>query len=294
MQLADRKQLEAKKMDWGYSEDAKIKSALMAAADSTLLSGKWRFTGDDAIKIKPIFSTSVRSFTLAEAIAFIGRHQSITTGPLDARMNDLYDAFVTEKIGELEEEDLYEKNSEYRSLLNEYKEGILLFTVMEKEVWNRDPADSVELRKFYEQTKGNYRAGERVHARILSTDKKSFDQVVQRLASGDSLRKDEVKKLKVSHGWHNFEKGENKTIDKVSWSLGPHAVENEGGYYLVEIDNLVPPGLKSFQDARTQVTSAYQEQVEKAWVAGLKEKYPVKVISKGRKAVMKELTSPGK
>jgi len=76
--------------------------------------------------------------------------------------------------------------------------------------------------------------------------------------------------------------------------MGLHPVETEGAFNLVEIDNLVAPGIKSFQDARTQVTSAYQDHVEKNWLSTLRIKFPVKINSKGKKAILKELTSPDK
>jgi peptidyl-prolyl cis-trans isomerase SurA len=61
-------------------------------------------------------------------------------------------------------------------------------------------------------------------------------------------------------------------------------------FHLVEIQNLIPPGIKSFDDARASVISDYQDQLEKEWVAALKKKYPVSINSKGKKAVIQELT----
>ena len=125
-------------------------------------------------------------------------------------------------------------------------------------------------------------------------DKNTFDLISRRLAANDSVRKEEAKNLKVAHGWHNFEHGENKTVDKAGWSIGLHTVSADNNYFLVEIDNLVPPGLKNFQEARTQVTTAYQEQTEKKWLTELRVKYPVKINSKGKKAALKELLSQDK
>ncbi len=289
MEIADRRQLEQKKKDWNFSEDIQTKQAVINAFDSTLLKATWKFKGDAALKAKQLFTLKSHPFTAGDFISFAEASQTAVSSSLSSRANELYDAFVVEKISEMEEAELYASNPEYRALLSEYREGILLFTVMEKEVWNRDAEDSVAVRKFYEETKENYKAGDRVHARVFSADKKLYDQIMQRLSAHDSLRKDEMKRLKVVHGWHNFERGENKIVDKGGWSVGLHPVESEGAFNIVEIDNLVAPGIKSFQEARTQVTAAYQEQLEKKWIATLKTKYPVKMNSKGTKSVMKEL-----
>lgn len=294
MQLADKRQLEEKKKERGFVENDETKRLLFASVDSTLLAGTWRFKGDASLKEKPLFTLQNRVIPAKEAIQFIESTQTVSGVSLPVRVNELYDAFVGEKIGENEDVELMEKNSEYRNLLTEYREGILLFTVMEKEVWNRDLEDTVALRKFYDSTKETYKAGERVHARVFSTDKNTFDQISKRLAANDSLRKEDARKLKVAHGWHNFEHGESKAVDKAVWSIGLHTVEIDNNYFLVEIDNLVPPGLKNFQEARTQVTSAYQEQMEKKWLKELRAKYPVKINSKGQKAALKELLSQDK
>jgi peptidyl-prolyl cis-trans isomerase SurA len=289
MQIADRKQLEQRKKDWSFSEDPQTRQAVFGTFDSTLLSAKWKFNGDPALKAKQLFTLRARPSTAGDFISFAESSQTIVNSSVAARTKELYDSFVSERISELEEQDLYARNAEYRSLLNEYREGILLFTVMEKEVWNRDAEDSAGVRKFYEETKQNYKAGDRVHARVFSADKRLYDQIVQRLSAHDSLRKDEMKRLKLVHGWHNFERGENKIVDKGGWSVGLHPVETDGAFNLVEIDNLVAPGIKNFQDARTQVASAYQDQLEKKWIAALKVKFPVKINTKGTKSVMKEL-----
>ncbi|HWA35036.1 MAG TPA: peptidylprolyl isomerase, partial [Cyclobacteriaceae bacterium] len=289
MQIADRRQLEQRKKDWGFVEDPQTKQAVFSTFDSTLLSATWKFKGEPVLKGKQLFMLRNRPSTAGEFLAFAQASQTIVNSSVAAKVNELYDSFVSEKIAESEEQDLYAGNAEYRALLNEYREGILLFTVMEKEVWNRDAEDSVGIRQFYEATKENYKAGDRVHARVFSADKRLYDQIVQRLTARDSLRKDEMKRLKLVHGWHHFERGENKIVDKGGWSIGLHPVQTEGAFNLVEIDNLVAPGIKSFEDARTQVASAYQDQVEKKWIAALKNKFPVKINTKGTKSVMKEL-----
>jgi len=193
MQIADHRQLEQKKKDWHFSEDQKAKQAIFGAVDSTVRNGAWKYKGDPALKRMQIFTLGNKPSTASDFILFIESAQAISAGTTQARINELYDAFVSEKIGELEDADLFAKNAEYRGLLNEYKEGILLFTIMEKEVWNRDAEDSVGMHKFYEETKENYKAGDRVHARVFSADKKLYDQIVMRLSTRDSLRKEELK-----------------------------------------------------------------------------------------------------
>jgi peptidyl-prolyl cis-trans isomerase SurA len=78
-------------------------------------------------------------------------------------------------------------------------------------------------------------------------------------------------------------------IDKIPRSIGIHESEADGIYYLVEVSSLIPPGRKSFSEARAEVISDYQDYLEKNWIADLKVKYPVIVNPKGKKFVLAEL-----
>jgi peptidyl-prolyl cis-trans isomerase SurA len=58
----------------------------------------------------------------------------------------------------------------------------------------------------------------------------------------------------------------------------------------VEVKRLVAPGVKSFEEARSNVISDYQDYLEKVWLSELRKKFPVKMNNKGKKFVLAELT----
>jgi peptidyl-prolyl cis-trans isomerase SurA len=206
-------------------------------------------------------------------------------------MMQLYDSFLGDELTEIEDQKLLADNPDFRNLLTEYKEGILLFTIMEKEVWNKGADDTLAIRKFYEANKSKYTAGDRVHARVFTTtDKNVIAEAKSNVEKGDSLRKDDLKKFKSISPFRNYARGESKAVDKVSWAIGLHSTESEGNYYLVEIDNLVPPGTKSLEESRAQIVGDRQDSLEKTWIKELKQKYPIKVNGKGKKFVVSELT----
>ena len=135
-----------------------------------------------------------------------------------------------------------------------------------------------------------YTAGDRVYAKIYSTAEKDFlREIKEKAAKGDSLSGPDMKRFKSVTNHRAFGKGENKIVDMVPWAAGLHEAEADGMYYLVEIERLIPPGLKSLQEARASVISDYQEEIEKKWVADLRKKYPVKVNKKTVKTVIQQL-----
>lgn len=293
LQVADEQAFAVKLRAFGFEDQREARNFLISISDSTLLRGTWRYHGPAEWLPKPLFSLRGQSYTIAQFITYAVREQNPASGSSEAVMNQLIDSFVRRSLDDLEEEGILRENSEYRNLVQEYKEGILLFTIMEKEVWNRASEDTVGLRSFYESNKAKYTAGERVRAHVMATDDSVFiERIRQKLAKGDSLTREEVRKFKSAQGPRNFAAGESKAVDRVPKSIGTHITRLDVTYYLIQIDNLVAPGIRGLDEIRSQVISDYQEKLEKDWVKSLRTKYPARVNSKGKKFVIRELTQP--
>ena len=270
LQISKSSLLAKRKKEFAFVETG-LKTKIISSADSNLVKGKWRFNGTSELRNGVLFTAQNEKVAGDEFIRYVESNQkSIALSP-SVYMNQLYDKFTEEKISEWEDEKLRNENPEYRNLLNEYREGILFFGIMEKEVWNKASEDTVGQRNFYEQNKPKYNAGDRVEARIFSTSDKSFmEKMKTKIASGDSLTKSDVKQFKSVQNFRAYEKGESKIIDKVSWAAGLHETEDSGIYYLVEVSRLLLPGTKTFQEARANVISDYQDKLEKEWVYKIK------------------------
>lgn len=290
MKISEDAMHSARRKVFGFRENNENKLKALATADSSLLKGKWKFAGNPGIKSLPVFAVGASDIKAEELFHWVERHQTANTTAPAAYMNQLYDAFVEEKISAAEDEKIIKENPEFQHLLTEYREGILLFEIMEKEIWNRASEDTLGQKKFYKENLAKYAAGDRVEARIFSTsDASFFDQVKTKIAKADSLTKEDIKKFKSIQNFRNYEKGDSKIVDKVSWVPGLQETQSDGIYYLVEIKRLVAPGTKTFEEARAHIISDYQDSLEKSWVASLKNKYAVSVNKKGKKIVLSEL-----
>ncbi len=280
-------QLTKRKAELGFKENEEIKKDLESKADTSLQKGKWNVQVD---KSDVLFW--VRGFpTLAsEFVKYVRSHQRPSALSPSAYFKQLYDQFAEIELSNAEHFKLQDTNEEYRNLVREYREGIMFFSIMEKEVWNKGSSDTVGQRAYYEAHKDKYQAGDRAYARIYSTSDKAFLKEVREKASkGDTLSAPDMKKFKSVTAFRAFGKGENKIVDMVSWNIGLHEAEADGMYYLVEIERLIPPGQKSFQEARATVISEYQEEIEKKWLATLRARHKVKVNKKNVKAVIQQL-----
>lgn len=290
LQIGQEAELTRRKKEFNIVEYPATLETIMHLADTSLQKGRWnaldsRPHAGDTLFTSNGIATSVKTF-----YEFVARKQRPSALQPPAYLKQLYNEFMNDEIGVLEDKKLQKENPEYRNLLNEYREGILLFSIMEKEVWNKASDDSVGQRKFYEANHEKYAAGERIYARILgSPDKAIVDEINRKIHNGDTLRPADLRKLKTVTSFRGYERGDHKAIGNATWAVGIHETQADGMYYLVEVERLIPAGTRTFQEARASVISDYQDNLEKTWIDQLKKKHEIKIDKKSVKAVIARL-----
>ncbi len=291
--IAEERAVNQRLKSHGFVEQFDVKSQLLLLADTSLQSGRWHFRGSRELLPQTLFMMGARPYTVSQFVSFVLEEQQPQTNAPAAIMDQLIRKFARDRMEMLEEEELLKTKSEYRNLVNEYREGILLFTIMEKEVWNRASDDTVGLRNFYNTNRTKYAAGDRVRATIFSTnDSVFFQDIKSRIASGDTISQDQARAFRSVQGPRNFAAGESKAVDRVPKTLGIHPVRVDNNFCLVQVSSLVPAGVRGLDEIRAQAISDYQDYLEKKWVKELRTKYPVRMNGKGKKFVIQELTKP--
>lgn len=291
LQLSKKELAAKRRKEYGFAEDKVVKDKMFQLADSSLVKGRWKFSNADALSSQKIFYVEGNSTLAGEFAKYIENNQTSTSIPPATYMEQLYDSFVDEKITNAEDEKLMRENPEFRNLLTEYREGILLFDIMETEVWNKASADTVGQKKYYESNSTKYQGGDRVEARIFTAaDRSVVEAAINKVSTGDTLSNADLRKFKSIQPFRIYEKNDSKVIDKISWTVGLHDLNSDNQFYLVEVKRLIPPGVKTLDEARASVISDYQDYLEKQWVASLRQKYLMKINNKGKKLVLTELT----
>jgi peptidyl-prolyl cis-trans isomerase SurA len=293
-QISKVRSLEKRKREFGYTENQALLDSLLLRTDTTLTNGRWKLAGDFSWHQATLASFPNRNILVSQVIAYVERNQKATALNPREYFQQLYSQFVDDEIKEEEDRQLLATNEEYRNLIAEYREGMLMFSVMEQEVWNKASADTVGQQRYYEAHKSGYTAGERVKARVISaTSKTILDEIKSKIQKGDTLKQEDIRRLKSFGSLRPYARGENPGVDRVSWAVGLHEAEAEGVFYLIEVESLLPPGQKEFAEVKAQVISEYQDELEKQWLARLREKYPVQVNKKVRKQVIANLLQKG-
>jgi peptidyl-prolyl cis-trans isomerase SurA len=292
VQVSKHAVYEKLKREYHFVESAQVKNKLFSLADSTLINGNWFPKFDNGAK-SVLFSLDGKNFFVNDFINYVHYNHKPTALEPAAYIKQLYNAYADAQLTDALEQKIASRYPEYKWLLREYYEGILLFDIMEKEVWNKASEDSVGQREYFEQHKDTFKAGERVSATIYSaTTAEHIDELKSLLEKNDtaSVRKSiAAHKIKVEEG--AYEKDDRIVLGKVEWRPGIHSATNNNLSYVVVISKILPPGNKTFEEARPEVISEYQSFLEKKWIAVLRKKYPVKINKKGKEIVVNQLVN---
>jgi peptidyl-prolyl cis-trans isomerase SurA len=208
---------------------------------------------------------------------------------VDRDIDQMYIDFVNARLLAYEESKLEDKYPEYRALLQEYREGILLFDLMNKKVWTKAVEDTVTQQAFFSDNRASYVWPDRVDATIytcidLETAKKvkrnihkrnrgqiTDAQILELINSNASLS------LKIDR--KKFSNGENEYIDNINLKLGisKDIVLEDGSYVLINIHELLAEEFKQLNETRGKVIADFQKVLEHEWLLNLKSKYSVKI-----------------
>ncbi len=199
----------------------------------------------------------------------------------------IYGRFVDFSCLEYEERNLEEKYPDYKILLNEFRDGILLFELTSKLVWTKAMEDTLGLQNYYNNNLEKYWWDERVEANIYTCANSKVLNRLKRMLSKkkeetttehilDEINKNNPLNLQVSGD--KYSKGDNKFVDKVEWQKGIYVLETtEEAIILVEVLKLLPSEQKKLSDTKGKVIADYQTYLENTWLTELRRKYRVTV-----------------
>ena len=204
--------------------------------------------------------------------------------PTNQLIDNLYEDFIGMQLKSYQEENLENENTEYAQIVGEYRDGLLLFDLMESEIWNVMKTDSVQIQDFYQSHKENYSWNERAEASVAScSDKKDAKQVAKLLKQGKT--EEEIKqalntndKVNVIFTSGIVEEGNQSLPQEYKIKLGQSPImEHNGAYSIVKVSKIIPKEPKTFEEAKGAVLADYQSFKEANWLASLRSKYKISV-----------------
>ncbi|MCP9236409.1 peptidylprolyl isomerase [Lewinella sp. JB7] len=284
---AQRAMLERLKQEYGTERMEEGLATYAAGQDSSFFDAQKELSFSGTAD-PTLLRIAERDFRVSDFEDFLNRNARLRAS-LQRRFDvsgataELYDRWVNEAVQAHAEQQLEEKFPEFRALMREYREGILLFEATKLEVWDRAGEDTTGLQAFFDAHRDDYRYGPR--ARVLNVA----------VRADDSLQIDEV----VAHLREH-------TAEETMQAFGRQAVSVEENLYeedrlpeglraeagartearidpatglttLQLVREMLPARRKELAEARGYVIADYQDQLEREWVEELRKRYEVKV-----------------
>lgn len=275
------------KKESNFTQNLKNRDELLKVLDTTYLTATWKASRADKLGNKEIIKMNDKVFSQNDFAKFL-EQQMLFRSPTDLKdlLGQLYEKWVETMVVDYEDSQLEVKNQDFRNLLREYRDGILLFDLTDQKVWSKAVKDTAGLKAFYDKNKTNYMWGERADVTTYRCiDEKISAEVRAMMKKGKSEKEivetiNKTSQLNVSVENVMFLKGENKNVDD-NWKEGLVAKDikddRDSKFLVIKINKLLPKSPKALNEAKGAVTADFQVNLEKEWIAYLKNKYPVKI-----------------
>jgi peptidyl-prolyl cis-trans isomerase SurA len=299
IEIARRLYTEKIKQKVNFKEDVSALEELIAAIpDTNLRNGS--FNASDYKRYnKRIFEMTGVTFSQSDFANYIEQYtKGKIYGQKESTLRSLYKNYTDKAIYDFQENKLIDENEEYRNLLTEYRDGIMLFELTDKTVWSKASVDTTGLQQFYEKNKEKYMWQPAIKGVVYkSVDETYAKKLVKELNNPNNKTPDEVSKAVNGDGSQGFVTFESGKYEKSRFPAGtklvagkyaPYFKNKDESYTLVDVKEVFDtPTQKTLSEAKGYVVSEYQEYLEKQWLAELENKYPVVVNQETLKAMIR-------
>lgn len=247
---------------------------LNSIADETILKGKWQIEENVDFPEKVFLQIDEATFSWKELAMYVQKQQRAANNrnTVKSVIEELADNFVYSNLVEHHKKYLPELDAEFAETINEYKSGLLLYEVMEKEIWEPAKNDSLALQKFYQQNASKYKTVEHIEVEIASfNSKRKAKQFLKMVKSQEDFSTKAIASTEAI-----FQEKENvpTTSSSIANNLklinGISKIYKHNGQYLVyNIFEVKPVRQLNLDEVRGRVISDYQDQLEKEWIESL-------------------------
>jgi peptidyl-prolyl cis-trans isomerase SurA len=211
----------------------------------------------------------------------------------------IFEDYKNSMIIDYYKEHLEETNKEFALTYKEYRDGLLLFELLQKVIWERSEKDSLGLNQFFEAHRDSYKWKKRADLSIASCTRMEKAEIVEQYMI-QGLRNDSIKALvnegatiHVLFSKGKLEEGSSKLPETYQLELGVSKIfeEEKNNFTIIKVDTIFEPQLKELKDTRGEVMNDYQNYLEAEWVKELRKTYKIKVNNKNYKELKQRFSN---
>ena len=280
--------------------DDKFYAAVSKLVTNDIYEGKWETPADLKSFNKNIVNINAsKSISGASFLNYIKEQQKskITLKPISKLINKFYESYLDQELAQYYDDNLEKEFPEFSAVMDEYRDGLLLFDLMEKEIWTKSKTDTTGLKLFYDKNLKNYQWKNRLDVTILSSTKSEVIKKALKYLKNDKPVDFIKEKLNIKDGAVNimskvgvFEEGNEALPKSLKFETGISEIIKEGEYYFVtKVNVTLPAGPKALEECKGKAINDYQQFLEENWVKDLKSEFKVEVNQAVFESVKKQL-----
>ena len=242
---------------------------------------------DNFNDLRSILSIQKTSYSYRDFLIFLNKNNKLINKNQATKLtlNKQYKLFLEQSIFQYHKDNLENENQDFANILNEYREGLLLFELMQDKIWEGAKNDSVGIKAFYNLNKEDYLWPDRVVGSVVrSSNLKNIKKVRKLWIKGntnqmiDELLNKTKQNVIFSNG--EFALGESPLPESFTIRVKSpisKVIEENNSFYVVNVNEFKPQSQKSLEEAKGQLISDYQTKLEAQWILELKSKFDVNV-----------------
>ena len=296
--LIQESMTEKLKAKYRIIENKNLLNKIIKTVDKTFFEGTWEPKSKEDFS-KTLFTIQDEIYTGNQFIETLKNEQKARypEQPIQKLVENIYNKILNEEVNKYYEIHLEDEFPEFAAIMQEYREGLLLFELMEREIWKKSKNDTLGYTAFFNENNQNYQWKNRYDVLIVSSkDSKKIKKAHKAFKKGTSIadiktQMNENEQVFISSQTGVFEEDNTALPTKMPKETGVSSIfEEEGYFYFVEVKEVIPAGPKKIEECRGKVINDYQQYLESTWISNLKAEFQIKVnksIFEGVKQSMK-------
>lgn len=266
--------------------DNKLYKAAAKTVTDAFYDSKWEVPSPTKPFDGKLFSIKEKTITGTDFLNYVNEQQKSESKlkPVNKLVDNLYEKFVDEKLTSYYSDNLESEFPDFANVIEEYRDGLLLFDLMEKEIWDKSKTDSIGLNTFYEVRKADYMWKNRIDAIITSSTDIDIIKKAQKLLNQKNTP-DQIKeklntkdKVQVMTNSGVFEEGSDALPKELKFQIGVSDIlKADSFYFVIKINKILPASEKTLEECKGKAINDYQQYLEQNWVDDLKKEFKIKV-----------------
>ena len=259
------------------------------------LKGLSRYSGNT------LFSFAGKKFTVADFSRYLNNQPGLIENETSkSYVNKMLSSYENNELISYEKSKLENNYPDFKYLLKEYHDGMLLFEISDKKVWSKAVEDTTGLKEYYENHKNEYLGDEQFEIiQFTFNDRsliKEINKVIRKCRRYSNIDcysgyfpPDSVS-APVTVSIQKYDKENSNQIDAAYWKKGFKKTFTEGNKTkLILVNDIIEAQPKKLEEVMGLITSDYQNYLESQWYIQLKEKYPVKINTRALNELKQKL-----